>query len=111
MMNSSAPIPPADHAQLWSTRIGKVGNPNQQPPFAAARSTPTVDGNQIFVLGSDGDLACVEAATGNIIWTKSLRTDFGGKPGTWAYAESPLVDGDHLICSPGGADATMINPR
>lgn len=98
----------ADGSQIWSIRIGKVGNPNQQPPFAAARSTPTVDGSQIFVLGSDGDLACVEAASGKIIWTKSLRTDFGGKPGTWAYAESPLVDGDHLICSPGGADATMI---
>jgi outer membrane protein assembly factor BamB len=98
----------ADGSQLWSTRIGKVGNPNQQPPFAASRSTPTVDGNQIYVLGSDGDLACVEAATGKIIWTKSLRTDFGGKPGNWAYSESPLVDGDVLVCSPGGADATMI---
>jgi outer membrane protein assembly factor BamB len=98
----------ADGSQIWSTRIGKVGNPNQQPPFAAARSTPTVDGSRIYVLGSDGDLASVEAASGKIIWTKNLRTDFSGKPGTWAYAESPLVDGDTLICSPGGADATMV---
>jgi outer membrane protein assembly factor BamB len=98
----------ADGSQLWSTRIGKVGNPNQQPPFAAARSTPTVDGNQLYVLGSDGDLACVEATNGKIIWTKNVRTDFGGKPGTWAYSESPLVDGDVLVCSPGGADATMV---
>ena len=98
----------ADGSQIWSTRIGKVGKPDQQPPFAAARSTPTVDGQQIYVLGSDGDLACVEAATGKIIWTKNVQTDFGGKSGVWAYSESPLVDGDTLVCSPGGADATMI---
>src|SRR4029077_16334520 len=98
----------ADGSQIWSTRIGKVGKPDQQPPFAAARSTPTVDGRQLYVLGSDGDLACVEAATGKIIWTKNVQTDFGGKSGVWAYSESPLVDGDTLVCSPGGADATMI---
>jgi outer membrane protein assembly factor BamB len=97
-----------DGSLIWSTRIGKVGKPDQQPPFAAARSTPTVDGKQIFVLSSDGDLVCVDAATGNIVWNKNVRTDFGGKSGVWAYAESPLVDGDTLVCSPGGADATMI---
>jgi outer membrane protein assembly factor BamB len=97
-----------DGAQIWSTRIGKVGNPDQQPPFAAARSTPTVDGGQVYVLGSDGDLARVDAATGKIAWTKNVRSEFGGKPGTWAYSESPLVDGDVLVCSPGGPDATLV---
>lgn len=97
-----------DGKQLWQTRLGKVGNPNQQPKFPAARSTPTVDGEVLYALGSDGDLACVETATGTIRWQKSLRTDFGGKPGIWAYSESPLVDGDTLVCTPGGADATML---
>jgi outer membrane protein assembly factor BamB len=98
----------ADGSQIWSTRIGKVGKPDQQPPFAAARCTPTVDGQQIFVLGSDGDLACVETATGKKIWSKNVQTDFGGKSGVWAYSESPLVDGNVVVCSPGGADATMV---
>lgn len=98
----------ADGKRLWRTRLGKVGNPNQQPKFPAARSTPTVDGDWVYALGSDGDLACLEAATGKVRWQKSLRADFGGKPGTWAYAESPLVDGDTLLCAPGGAEATLV---
>jgi len=97
-----------DGARLWRTRLGKVGNPEQQPKFPAARSTPTFDGQFLYALGSDGDLACVEAANGEIRWRKSLRADFGGKPGTWAYSESPLVDGNVLVCSPGGAVATVI---
>lgn len=94
--------------RLWRTRLGKVGNPNQKPNFPAARSTPTVDGDLLFALGSDGDLACVETATGKVRWQKNLRTDFGGKPGTWAYAESPLVDGDTLLVTPGGDTATLV---
>src|SRR5262249_60159670 len=56
----------------------------------------------------DGDLACVETAKGTIRWQKNLKADFGGKPGQWAYAESPLVDGDALVCTPGGAKATLV---
>lgn len=98
----------ADGRTLWSTRLGRVGNPKQNPNFPAARSTPTVDGEVLFALGSDGDLACLDAATGQVRWRKQLRTDFGGKPGAWAYAESPLVDGDTLVVTPGGAEATLV---
>jgi outer membrane protein assembly factor BamB len=98
----------ADGKRVWSTRVGKVGNPDQKPNFPAARSTPTVDGTAIYALGSDGDLVCLDAATGTLRWKKSLRTDFGGLAPTWAYAESPLVDGDVLICVPGGSDATIV---
>jgi len=97
-----------DGAELWTTRIGKVGNPDQQPPYAASRSTPTVDGDRIYVLSSDGDIASLSAVDGEIRWTKNVRNEFGGKPGTWAYAESPLVDGDLVVCSPGGPDATVV---
>src|SRR5262245_56007200 len=78
--------------KLWSTRLGKVGNPDQQPKFPSARSTATVDGNVLYALGSDGDLACVERKEGKVRWKKSLRGDFGGEPGVWAYSESPLID-------------------
>lgn len=97
-----------DGKKIWSTRIGKVGNPNQQPNLPAARSTPTVDGAVLYALGSDGDLVCLEVATGKVRWQKSLRNDFGGLAPTWAYAESPLVDGDVLACVPGGKDATIV---
>jgi outer membrane protein assembly factor BamB len=97
-----------DGGKVWSSRIGKVGNPDQQPSYPAARSTPTVDGETLYVLGSDGDLASMASATGKPRWHKNLRTDFEGKAGIWAYAESPLIDGDRLICTPGGSNATLV---
>jgi outer membrane protein assembly factor BamB len=92
----------------WSTRLGKVGNANMMPSYPKARSTPTVDGERLYALGSDGDLVCLEIATGKVVWQKSLRSDFGGKPGTWAYAESPLIDGGVLVVTPGGKEATIV---
>lgn len=96
-----------DGKQIWSTRLGKVG-PNQGPQYPAARSTPTVDGEYLYALGSDGDLVCVKVADGGEVWRSSLRKDYGGQPGWWAYAESPLVDGDLVVCTPGGKDATIV---
>ncbi|HVC98934.1 MAG TPA: PQQ-binding-like beta-propeller repeat protein [Pirellulales bacterium] len=96
-----------DGKRAWFTRLGKVG-PNQGPQYPGARSTPTVDGKRLYALGSDGDLACLETATGSPHWQKSLRSEFGGKPGVWAYSESPLIDGDVLVCTPGGAEATLV---
>jgi outer membrane protein assembly factor BamB len=96
-----------DGKPIWTTRVGNVGNP-QDFLYAKARSTPTVDGEFVYALSSDGDLACLEAKTGKIRWQKSIRKEFGGQPGVWAYAESPLVDGDVVVVTPGGAEATMV---
>src|SRR5262245_9236889 len=96
-----------DGKPAWSTRLGKVGNPDQEPPYPMARSTPTVDGELLYALSSDGDLACLETATGKVRWQKSLRRDFGGQAGKWAYSESPLIDGEALVVTPGGAEATL----
>jgi outer membrane protein assembly factor BamB len=97
-----------DGKPAWTTRLGNVGNPNQDPPFPKARSTPTVDGDFVYALGSDGDLACLEAGSGKIRWQKSLRKELGGQPHDWGYAESPLVDGDALVVTPGGPEATIV---
>jgi outer membrane protein assembly factor BamB len=94
--------------QIWSTRIGKVGKPDQKPPFPMARSTPTVEGEVLYALGSDGDLACLETDGGKVLWKKHLAEDFAGKAGIWAYSESPLIDGDALVCTPGGSEATLV---
>ncbi len=96
-----------DGRVIWSRRLGKVGV-NIGPQYPGARSTPTVDGDLVYALGSDGDLACLDAKTGEDRWKKNLRSDFGGVPGMWAYSESPLIDGDVLVCTPGGATATMV---
>ncbi|MCP5528053.1 MAG: PQQ-binding-like beta-propeller repeat protein, partial [Verrucomicrobiales bacterium] len=50
-----------DGHRVWRTRIGKVGNPDQKPNYPGARSTPTIDGDHAYALGSDGDLVCLEA--------------------------------------------------
>jgi outer membrane protein assembly factor BamB len=97
-----------DGKPVWSTRIGKVGNPDQQPAYPGARSTPTVDGALLYALGSDGDLACLETSTGKVRWQKNVRAQFGGRPGVWAYSESPLIDGNAVICTPGGSEATLV---
>jgi outer membrane protein assembly factor BamB len=97
-----------DGKQIWERHIGKVGAPDQNPSYPSARSTPTVDGDMIYALGSAGDLACIDANSGQIRWQKNIRTEFNGKPGEWAYAESPLVDGDAVVVTPGGKDATLV---
>ena len=98
----------ANGEKEWSTSIGKVGNPDQRPPYPGARGTPTVDGDSLYALGSDGDLVCLNLDDGQPRWQKNLRQEFGGTPGQWAYSESPLVDGDVLVCTPGGGEATLV---
>lgn len=88
--------------ELWATRVGpshKDGGP---------RCTPTIDGDRLYAVGTDGDLVCLDAATGNVRWRKSFVDEFEGKfMAVWKFSESPLVDGDRLICTPGGPEATM----
>lgn len=88
-----------DGAVLWSTPIGPGGGPN---------CTPTVDGQLVFALSRNGDLACCKAEDGSIVWSKNYERDFGveGQP-SWGFSESPLVDGDRLICTPGNNDSLL----
>ncbi len=95
----------ADGKQLWSTKIGASG---QYGGFVGTRGTPTVDGNLVYALNQHGDLICVEAATGKEVWKKSLTKDFGGGTPQWGYAESPLVEGDVVMCTPGGKGGAIV---
>ena len=92
----------ADGKELWSARVGAAGG-----NIAGPRCTPTVDGDQVYALGQFGDLVCLEAATGKERWRKNLPKDFKGGCGGWNYTESPLVDGDRLVCTPGGKEHTI----
>jgi outer membrane protein assembly factor BamB len=89
--------------ELWATRISE--------PYSdhGPRCTPTVDGERVYALSPHGDLVCLDATTGKERWGKSLPRDFHGRVQTnWAYCESPLIDGDKLVCTPGGKEATLI---
>ena len=95
----------ADGEVLWSTRVGRPGGERNRGP----RSTPATDGNLVFTLGHDGELTCVVAATGEVQWRKNLVRDFGGSMMSgWGYSESPLLDGDHVICTPGGRRGAVL---
>jgi outer membrane protein assembly factor BamB len=92
----------ADGKELWATPTGpRYGD-------GGPRSTPTVDGDRVYALDPHGDLLCLEAATGKVVWSKNLPKDFGGEVGGWHYSESVLIDGDRLICTPGGKTATLV---
>ncbi|UCF16897.1 MAG: PQQ-binding-like beta-propeller repeat protein [Phycisphaerales bacterium] len=90
---------------LWATPIGPPHARNQKGP----RCTPTVSGRLVYALGTEGDLACLSTGNGKILWKKNLVEEFGGKMmNVWKYSESPLVDGNKVICTPGGDDAMMV---
>ena len=94
---------------LWSTKVGAPGSPS--PPgdaFPGPRCTPTVDGNLIFALDAWGELICVSAADGKEQWRKNFGKDFGGAPPTRGYAESPLVDGEQVVVTPGGPKGALV---
>jgi outer membrane protein assembly factor BamB len=85
--------------ELWATPVGG-GDPN---------CTPTVDGGLVYALGRDGHLVAVDVTTGKIAWQKDFPKDFGGSMMSgWGYSESPLIDGDRLVCTPGAKDAVVV---
>jgi outer membrane protein assembly factor BamB len=89
--------------QLWASPVG--------PPHTdgGPRCTPTVDGKLLYAIGTDGDLVCLAADSGEERWRKSFVEDFEGLfMSVWKFSESPLIDGDRLICTPGGPDAMMV---
>lgn len=93
---------------LWVTRLGPVFNQRMPQGKEGPGCTPTVDGERLYALGLGGDLVCLRVGDGGIVWRRSLPDDFGGEVPRWSYRESPLVDGDKIICTPGGEDATLV---
>jgi len=95
-----------DGSPRWKTRIGKAGGHRRYP---GPRSTPTIDGDQVFALNQHGDLAALTTTSGTMLWSVNLQDDFQGKMMSgWKYSESPLVDGDAVVVTPGGKKGTLL---
>ncbi len=92
--------------QLWQTATGPVRHGGGG--YAGPRSTPTVDGNRVYALGLNGDLLCLNARNGNILWRRNLVSDTDGTIPNWGYSESVLIDGPWALCTPGGENATIV---
>ena len=91
-------------SQVWQTAIDQA--PDEEAYLhgwgGGPRSTPTVDGEHLYALSDGGTLACLKASGGDLVWKISLVDDFGGSIPKWGYSESPLIDGDRVVVTPGG---------
>ncbi len=98
----------ADGSLLWATKTGSAWNKGQ-PTWQGSRATPTVDTDRVYVITPAGNLYCCATSDGEVLWKHDLKADFEGKKADgWGYSESPLVDGDRVVCTPGGETATMV---
>ncbi|HET7696360.1 MAG TPA: PQQ-binding-like beta-propeller repeat protein [Vicinamibacterales bacterium] len=94
----------ADGKEVWSKALGRSGDDDRGP---GPRGTPTVDGDRLYVLTENGDLASLKT-DGTAVWQRNILREFGGRQLQWLISESPLVDGAHLVVSPGGPGAGMV---
>jgi outer membrane protein assembly factor BamB len=94
----------ADGKEMWSKPLGATEGNDQGP---GPRGTPTVDGDRVYVLSEAGDLWCLKTDGGEV-WHRNILRDFNGRQLRWLISESPLVDGPHVVVSPGGQGAGMV---
>ena len=95
----------ADGKYVWSKNLGP-GLSNDRGP--GPRGTPTVDGDRLYVLTEAGDLACLLTSDATVVWQRNILRDFKGSNINWLISESPLIDGDRVIATPGGPRAGMV---
>jgi outer membrane protein assembly factor BamB len=91
--------------EVWATPHGTAfRNDRGDGP----RGTPTIDGDRLYALGGNGDLSCMDAKTGKIVWTKNVLREFGGSNIQWGISESPLVIGEKVLVNAGGHNASIV---
>jgi outer membrane protein assembly factor BamB len=73
-----------------------------------SRCTPSIDGDRLYAIASSGQIACLTAEDGREVWSRDFGKEWGGRMPNWGFSESPLVDGDWVLCTPGGPDAMMV---
>ena len=104
-----------DGSQVWKSKTLPASE-NRYKDYSRGngpRSSVTVLGDLLYTPGSHGDLSCLKASDGSVVWTHSFANDFGGGIPTWGYSESVLIDGDKLLCTPGGNKGSIValNPK
>ncbi len=97
-----------DGKEVWATSLGDAVQQGVPQSKEGPGGTPAVDGDHLYAVGMGGRVACLRVGDGKIVWQRSLTQDFGGAVPAWSFRESPLVDGNKLICTPGGADAMVV---
>jgi outer membrane protein assembly factor BamB len=90
--------------ELWAARVGG----RHVADYNGPRATPTIDGALTYALSTDGDLVCLETATGRERWRRNLPREYRSPEPNWRYSESPLVDGDRVLVAPGAREAALV---
>ena len=96
-----------DGKEVWAKALGPIETKMRTNMGAGPRGTPTVDGDRLYALSENGDLACLKT-DGSLVWQLNILKAFGGSQLQWLVSESPLVDGPHLVVSPGGPGAGIV---
>ena len=95
----------ADGKTVWVTPLGpRLGQDRGPGP----RGTPTVENDRLYSLTENGDLGCLKTTDGSLVWQRNILKDFGGHNPRWLISESPLIEGDRLIVTPGGEGASIV---
>ena len=95
--------------ELWSTPIGEDPGKGYNTGWGGGpRGAPTVSDGLVYAMSANGELTCLTADKGVRKWSKDFVKDFGGKVPAWGYSESPLVDGDQLVVTPGGKEGAIV---
>lgn len=89
---------------IWKKPYG----PEFNSSYTGPRGAPVVVGDHIYLESGTGELYCLTAGDGSIIWKKDLFKDFDGKNITWGVNETPLVDGDIIYATPGGKNNNVV---
>src|SRR5512138_3690733 len=97
-----------DGKEIWVARLGPAIKQQAPQSKEGPSCTPTVDGERLYVEGMGGDVVCLQVKDGKILWQRSLTREFGGRVPMWSYRESPLVDGDQVIVTPGATNAMLV---
>ncbi len=95
----------SDGSELWFTPFDDPRKTNQNN---GPSGTPTYSGGKVYGVSSNGKLICVNATDGKKVWQVDYQNDFDGKVPTWGYTDSPLIDGDKLICAPEAGKAALV---
>jgi outer membrane protein assembly factor BamB len=90
---------------VWSKRI-TTSVP--QHSHEGSRCTPSIDGDRLYAIASSGKIVCLKTKDGSEVWARDFK-DWNGKlMSGWGFSESPLVDGDLVLCTPGGPQAMVV---
>jgi outer membrane protein assembly factor BamB len=91
--------------QIWRVPGGRAFRESRGH---GPRGTPTIEGNRLYALAADGTLMCLNTENGERVWSMNIVDKFGGHVPTWGISESPLIEGQRLIVTPGGSGASVV---